>query len=113
MHAEYGPGNWQASGRNICDCDEEGAVDAPSTSDAGRERELDKSSTPLEYARDIKVRFRFKRLRLKDYDSEQVYFTQSIKRYEMASHEKTNTWRSNALSPDSSSKQRITLIGEM
>lgn len=67
------------------DCGDETSVESKTT--AGEKAHPEKAvSSPLtlkklEYIRDIKVRFRFKKLRLKDYDSEELYLTQSIKRY--------------------------------
>ena len=49
-------------------------------SEKEEKKQKERNSSALEYSHDIKVRFRFKKLRQKDYASERLYLLQSIKR---------------------------------
>jgi hypothetical protein len=101
MHPEYGPDNWKGSGRNIaCDAGDDCAPSSQQLSlegngegdKSGATARKPKNKNVLEFAHDIKVRFRFKKLRQKDYASERLYLLQSIKRFIIKTDDKPN-WR--------------------
>lgn len=76
MHPEYGPGNWKGSGRDIACADADDCAAPPPLAQEAKA----KNKNVLEFSHDLKVRFRFKKLRQKDYATEKLYLLQSIKR---------------------------------
>jgi hypothetical protein len=76
MHPEYGPGNWKGSGRDIACTDPDDCAAPPPLAQEAKA----KNKNVLEFSHDLKVRFRFKKLRQKDYATEKLYLLQSIKR---------------------------------
>lgn len=105
MHPEYGPGNWKGSGRDIACTDADDCAAPPPLAQEAKA----KNKNVLEFSHDLKVRFRFKKLRQKDYATEKLYLLQSIKRFIIKTDDKPN-WRpvdfgAFALFHDSQNKQ--------